>query len=347
MARIVPDPAPATGVSAAARSHCARAGCRPDPTNRLRRIRPVAARFGSSALAVVLATGLLRCGPAAADAFDCGVAAPGDRPAVVATRLAGVPAILRIPRVIGKAPIVLWHGFGPPAGERALMAALPLDEVPAVKVYLGLPLFGARSPPGGTDEMIRRQTRDVATLVFEPVVMGAARELPRVVRALRRRHCMAQDQKIGLFGFSAGGAAVLVALARRQPVVGRAVTLNASTGLDASIAAFEHATGQSYRWTPRARSLARRSDAVIHAADIAAGHPPVALLLIQGADDGTVSPAAAVRLHDALTPYYRRDHAQSRLRLTVIPRLSHAWAAPRADARLEREIASWFNRYSS
>ncbi len=43
-------------------------------------------------------------------------------------------------------PIVLWHGFGPPASEQALMEALPLDEVPAVKVYLGLPMFGSRAP---------------------------------------------------------------------------------------------------------------------------------------------------------------------------------------------------------
>jgi pimeloyl-ACP methyl ester carboxylesterase len=311
------------------------------------RMRDVAGPFVSSALAVVLAAGLLRCGPAAAaESLHCGVAARNDRPAVVITRLAGVPAILRIPQVIAEAPIVLWHGFGPPAGERALMAALPLDEVPAVKVYLGLPLFGARSPPGGTDEMIRRQTQDVASLIFEPVVMGAARELSGVVRALQQRRCMAQGQKIGLFGFSAGGAAVLVALARRQPAVRAAVTLNASTGLNASIAAFERATRQPYTWTPRARLLARRSDAVLHAADIAAGDPPVALLLIQGADDETVSPSAAVRLHDALTPYYRRDRAESRLRLTVISRQSHAWAAPRADSRLEREIADWFNRYS-
>ena len=309
-------------------------------------MRDVAARFVSSAIAV-LAAGLLHCGPAAAGAsFRCGVAAPHDHPAVVTTRLAGVPAILRIPRVTTRPPIVLWHGFGPPAGERALMAALPLDEVPAVKVYLGLPLFGARAPPGGTDEMIRRQRQDVASLVFEPVVMGAARELSGVVHALQQRHCMAPDQKIGLFGFSAGGAAVLEALARRDPGVSTAVTLNASTGLSASIAAFERATRQPYTWTPRARLLAERSDAVRHAEDIAAGDPPVALLLIQGADDGTVSPSAAVALYDALTPYYRRDHAESRLRLTVIPRLSHAWAAPAVDPRLEREIARWLSRHS-
>jgi hypothetical protein len=63
----------------------------------------------------------------------------------VQTTLAGVPAILRIPKVVRKRPIVLWHGLGPPASESELMKALPLDDVPSVKVYLGLPLFGARA----------------------------------------------------------------------------------------------------------------------------------------------------------------------------------------------------------
>jgi hypothetical protein len=38
----------------------------------------------------------------------------------VETRLASVPALLRIPAKIRQPPIVLWHGFGPPASERAL-----------------------------------------------------------------------------------------------------------------------------------------------------------------------------------------------------------------------------------
>lgn len=157
--------------------------------------------IGACGIALVLAAGLLGYGPAsAAEPFNCGVVAPGGQPVLVTTRLAGVPAVLRVPKVIKKPPIILWHGFGPPADERALMAALPLDDVPAVKVYLGLPLFGARSPAGGTEEMIRRQTQDVASLIFEPVVMGAAGELPAVRNALRARHCLAPGAKIGLFG---------------------------------------------------------------------------------------------------------------------------------------------------
>lgn len=297
------------------------------------------------ALALGAATNLYGGRAYAGDAFTCGIAAPNDRPAVVTTRLAGVPAVLRVPRKITKPPIILWHGFGPPASERALMGALPLDSVPAIKVYLGLPLFGARSPPGGTSELVRRQSRDFASLIFEPVVMGAARELPRVVRALRARHCLAPGARIGLFGFSGGGAAALVALEQRETTVGAAVTLNASTGLSASIAAFERATKRPYLWTPHARLLAKSSDAAPHAADIAAGEPPVALLLIHGADDATVSPAAAVGVYDALRPYYHRAHADSRLHLIIVPALSHSWGAVGADERLDRDIGSWFDRF--
>ena len=297
--------------------------------------------IGVSATALLLA-----CGPASAgEPFNCGVMGPIDQPVSVTTRLAGVPAILRVPKVINKPPIILWHGFGPPADERELMAALPLDDVPAVKVYLGLPLFGARSPAGGTGELVRRQTRDFASLIFEPVVMGAAGELPAVLNALQSRHCMAAGAKVGLFGFSAGGAAALVALAQRAANVGAAVTLNASTGLSASIAALERATKRPYAWTAHSRLLAKRSDAVLHSSEIAAGSPPVALLLIHGADDQTVSPSATVNLYDALHPYYRRELAQSRLRLKVVPGLSHSWGTAGTDPQLEREVAGWFNRF--
>src|SRR5690349_17460500 len=44
----------------------------------------------------------------------------------IQTTLAGVPAILRMPRTITKPPIVLWHGLGPPASQADLMEDLPL-----------------------------------------------------------------------------------------------------------------------------------------------------------------------------------------------------------------------------
>lgn len=267
----------------------------------------------------------------------------GDR--VITTELAGVPAILHIPAKALKAPIVLWHGFGPPASEQALMRAFPLDDVPAIKVYLGLPMFGSRAPEGGIDELIHRQREDVALRVFKPVVLGAADELPRVVEALKRQGCMQIGDKVGLFGFSAGGTSVLLSLAQRKVSVGAAVLLNPSTGLKASVEAFEHATGLTYAWTPEGRALAKRADAIEHAAEIATGNPPPAILIVQGAKDDVISKTSLTELEKALEPRYAHVHKSERFRYIVIDDLRHNSSSGTTDDELHRQASAWFNRY--
>lgn len=261
--------------------------------------------------------------------------------AIVQTRLASVPALMRIPATITRPPILLWHGFGPPASERALMEALPLDDVPAIKVYLGLPQFGAREAPGGREDMIRRQTEDLGRLVFEPVVVGAARELPAVIAALQELRCVSTQDKVGLFGFSAGGAAALLALAEGKARIDSAVVVNASTGLSASVQAYERATKQEYVWTDYTRELARRTDATQRAADIARNHP--ALLILHGTNDAMLTSQTAVALRDALAPYYRTAGNEQRLRLELVDGLSHGWADSAHAGELRRTIAEWFN----
>jgi len=264
---------------------------------------------------------------------------------VVTTELAGVPAILRIPTRIEKPPIVLWHGFGPPASEQALMEVLPLDDVPAIKVYLGLPLFGKRAPSGGMEDLVRRQKQDVGLKVFEPVVAVAANELPRVVRELKQQGCMKRNDKIGLFGFSAGGASALIALAERSVGVRAAVLLNPSTGLTASVEAFERATKQSYTWTPKSRALAARTDAVQRAADIAKGTPTPAVLLLEGTQDDLIAHASLTALADALTPRYEQAHERVRFLHLAIPGLSHNVTGSHSEDELGRQASVWFNRY--
>src|SRR5688572_18444380 len=98
--------------------------------------------------------------PAWSDDFSCTTpTSAGESPAVITAALGTTPALLRVPSRITHPPIILWHGFGPPDSERALMTVLPLDEVPAVKVYLGLPMFGTRALPEG--ELARRQKQDL------------------------------------------------------------------------------------------------------------------------------------------------------------------------------------------
>lgn len=280
-------------------------------------------------------------------AFRCDQArAAGSGVATVETTLAGVPAIVRIPEHVTQPPILLWHGFGPPASERALMEALPLDDVPAVKVYLGLPLFGGRAPAGGTGELGRRQTQDVAMLVFKPAVAGAADELPAVVEALAARGCVRPGDKVDLFGFSAGGAAVLLALAEHKVEVASAVVLNTSIGLTESVHAWERAMKQRYAWTPAARALAARADALGRAADIARGDPPPALLIVQGGGDAVLGTQSSAALRDALAPYYRRERGGDRLRLVDVAGMTHNWTGDaRAVAELRQTIAAWYRQF--
>lgn len=298
------------------------------------------------ALALALALSLLLPVAAATPAGGAQLCAPASAPAstrVVETELSGVPARLRVPVRVSAPPIVLWHGFGPPDGEAALEALLPLDEVPAVKVYLGLQLFGKRAPedPGA---LARRQQQNLATGVFEPVVMGAARELAGVVEALRRHGCLQAGQGIGLFGFSAGGAAALYALAEREVPVEAAVVLNASTGLSASVAAYERATGNPFAWTAETQAMAGRSDAILRAADIARGSPPPALLIVHGADDAMVDGDGPRALHGALAGHYA-DDATTRLALEIVDALPHAIRTPDEIARVRGIVGAWFRRF--
>ncbi len=97
--------------------------------------------------------------------------------------IAGVPLVLRPPANLSlPAPlIVLWHGFGIPNSEEMLAEVLPLQEVQAWKAYLGLPLFGKRLPPGGLDEIVRRQMEDYVLQLLLPTINQAMQELPAVV----------------------------------------------------------------------------------------------------------------------------------------------------------------------
>lgn len=298
----------------------------------------------SRLVASALSLWLLTAAAYAQGKFSCtGISAPIGDVSTSQVTLGGVPAILRVPRVVTKPPIVLWHGFGAPASESALMKALPLDAVPAVKVYLGLPLFGARAPAAGEETVAQRQAQDYGSRIFAPVVLGAARELPAVVEALRQKKCLGRNEGIGLFGFSAGGAAALIALIERNVPVRAAVVINAPVGLNASIDAWERATKRQYAWAPLTRELAERTDAIQHAAQIASGTP--ALLLIHGADDTVVTPKGAMSLGEALLPFYQRAGNDGRLRVTLAPGVSHDWTEPQALSDLRLTVANWFNTY--
>jgi dienelactone hydrolase len=171
--------------------------------------------------------------------------------------------------------------------------------------------------------------------------VGAGDELPHVVQALAQQGCLRRDEAVGLVGFSAGGAAALYAMSRRQVSVDAAVFINPSTGLTASVQAYEQATGRTYAWSPASRELAQRTDATRHVAEIAKGTSPPALLFLQGADDSVIDAHALADLDEQLKPLYR-GHAQ-RLQFTRLPGVTHQWAAdPQALATVRKAVAAWF-----
>ena len=302
-------------------------------------------RPGIKLIATALVTAFsLASAQAAADALDCAPHSKSAEVRVTRTALAGVPAIVRVPPSVSKPPIVLWHGFGVPASEAAMMNALPLDDVPAIKVYLGLPLFGTRAPPGPHDSVATRQSEDYALRLFEPAVVGAVKELPSVVAALRKGGCMKSGEAVGLFGFSAGGAAVLIALADHDVPVRAAVTVNAPTSLEVAIEALERATKRPFSWTSESRALAFRADAVKRAADIVKTRQPPALLLFHGADDTVITPIGATSLYQALQPLYERAGVADRLEVVIAPGVSHDWSKTPVLASLRASVADWFNR---
>jgi alpha-beta hydrolase superfamily lysophospholipase len=82
-----------------------------------------------------------------------------------------------------------------------------------------------------------------------------------------------------------------------------------------------------------------------HAAEIASGAPPRALLLFHGADDTIIMPNGAVSLREAPLPYYQHAGSDQRLKLIIAPGVSHNWTESLPLEQLRASVADWFNKY--
>lgn len=239
--------------------------------------------------------------------------------------LAGAPALVRVPaREAGAWPVVVcWHGFGPPDSEHAMAEALPLNAVPAVVAYLGLPLFGARGPAGGAAERGRLQAADYVRHLFAPAVGGAVAELPAVLDALQA-HVGGTMGPVGLVGFSAGG------LTAGVPITA-AVAINTVPRLAGLVALAERLLGP-YTWSDEARVEVARWDLLARVpalmAPLRPGGPPPALLLLHGAADEYFSPDHLRALYAALAPRYAAAGAADRLAFVDVPGLTHHFGVP-------------------
>jgi hypothetical protein len=268
---------------------------------------------------------------------------------------AGVPYVALPPALAGggsrQTPVVVaWHGLDPPRSQQAMAAALPLRRLAAWRVYLGLPLGGARVPARGTEPLGRLGADDVAGKLLGPMVEQAFTELPAVVAALRIKLPL-DDAPIGLLGERVGAAVALLALAEGELPVRVAALVRPAAQRERAAAANDQRRDPADRWAEAAQTVAERLDVVAGAHQIAAQNPQPAVLLVTGADDDADIAEPAERLWHTLAGHY---HDPGRVGLLVVPGLGQALAeepgldpAPQTPdaAQVDAAITNWMGRH--
>jgi len=129
---------------------------------------------------------------------------------------AGVPfTALPPPDGVTCAPlVVVWHLMDPPCTDSSMAAAVPMNALPAWRLYFGLPMTGRRLPAGGFEELMRLGYADGVVNLFGPILSQAADEAPAAVAAVRTEFGIA-DGPIGVAGGSLGGGVALEVIAAR------------------------------------------------------------------------------------------------------------------------------------
>jgi dienelactone hydrolase len=278
-----------------------------------------------------------------------GMSGPGHQ---ITGMAAGVP-FLASPPAAGpeRAPLVVgWHLMEPPRSEAALASSLPMAALPAWRVYLGLPLTGARLPKGGVEEVMRRGYSDAVRLLYEPILTQAVAELPGAVADLRGRLPVG-DGPIGVFGGSLGGGVALLSLAEAGVPVAAAAVVNAVVSVTTVVAAYEPLFHYTYPWDDESRAIAARLDVLVRAADIARSDRQPALLLVSGEQDHPGLVSDAKELGAELTQRYSQPE---RVALASVPNLAHPLAeepgmdpAPQTEgaAQVDSLFTAWFRRH--
>ena len=286
--------------------------------------------------------------------------------------LADVPALIRPPQqdLKGAPLIILWHGYGPPDSEQSLAELLPLDDVPAWKVYPALPLFGERLPEGGMDEIMRRQLSDYVLDLLLPSVAQAVKELPQIVAAVEHQYGAIAANGIGLFGFSAGAATAAHALLDGPTPVRAAVLAGAFPSLGAAVENFESGTRSyrdylrehydwfqdemmTYSWSAASEAARSHFDLGGRAAELAEKALQPAVLFARGEQDEMFQVAEIRALGDKLRSAYETQQAANRVTVNTFSQLAHhldptaeTEPAVAKDLQLFREaVSAWYRRY--
>ena len=269
--------------------------------------------------------------------------APSSQPLVNVT-IVDVPMLVAAPRRITKRTplIIMYHGFGPPNTPQLLSQALP--PIPnAFMIYPSLPLVGARMPAGGVDELLRRQREDYVGEMLYPSILGAAHELPQIIKAVSKRYGLSKSAPLILFGFSAGGAAALLSLTESGVRPRAVVVVNSPLSIAQAVDGYERQTKGVYTWTEKAREAAARYDLEKSAERVAKLNPKLAVLMLQSEQDAGFSVGSAQSAAAALKKAEARYSLVADVSARMLPGSDHYVFTGSDSATAKRAIIDWIS----
>ncbi|MFI9389008.1 alpha/beta hydrolase family protein [Kutzneria sp. NPDC052558] len=251
-------------------------------------------------------------------------------PAITGTA-AGVPFTALPPADGGPGPlIVTWHMLDAPASNAAFAAALPMDEVPAWRVHLGMPMCGARMVDGRMDAIMALAQRDPLMAYLHAFVTQATEEFPAALKELREQLPVGEGP-IGVLGGSLGGAVALKVLVDTDIPVFAGAVVNAAIRMRSVVELFPG----DYVYDAESTAAVDSLDFVAKASKIT-----TPLLVVSGELDHPGLRADALRLAE-----------EPGVELLSVPGLKHPLAEPPGiepaaqlplAAAVDRGVSEWF-----
>jgi pimeloyl-ACP methyl ester carboxylesterase len=206
---------------------------------------------------------------------------------------AGVPFTALPPTGGGPAPLLItWHMLDAPRSDAAFAAALPMNNLAAWRVHLGMPMCGARMVNGSTDAVVELMQQDPLMLYLHPFVQQASEEFPAALASVRTQ-LPVDGGPIGLLGGSLGGAVALKVLAETDIPITAGAIVNAAVRMRSVVDLFPG----DYPYDAASAQAADNLDFVAKANLIADRAP---LLIVTGELDHPALRADALALADAL-----------------------------------------------
>lgn len=209
-----------------------------------------------------------------------------------------IPLLLTLP-VGGAAPtaaVIVQHGFEQQKESR-LQEMLALSDAGVLAVAPDAPAHGARWDMARLLPAHRDFRNTLTRLIIE-----TGQDIAKVAPWLRAEFGI-PPERLGLYGSSMGGGAVLVAtpLLRPQATVALKADGNLSHGWELrQLRGHPADLPIDHPWEPEVAALVQRFDPLRRAAQF----PPTATLLIAGEDDPLVPLESVQELHGELLPHY-------------------------------------------